>query len=279
MPYTGEISSKEIEQAIEEGELSLNYQPQSSLVMGGITGIEALVRWHSKTLGQVDTGHFIGILEHSEISSIVKFHEWLIQNAFKQIIAWRQIGILAPVYLNFSTRYLQQRGCLDQIQHFIQKYDIHPSWFGIEVTETCSITDMPEIKFVLEYLCKIGVKIALDDFCTGYSSLEYIIDFPVETIKIDKRFIQSLCTESYQRRNSISIILESLIEMAFKLGIKVVAEGVETMKQLEIVTFLGCDAYQGYFFCPPIPADVICGMNFEQHNQNALSVSCLMFPA
>jgi EAL domain-containing protein (putative c-di-GMP-specific phosphodiesterase class I) len=273
MTYTGAISSEQIQEAIESGEMELHYQPQSNLVSGGISGVEALVRWNSKTLGSVSTVHFINILESSEIGLIAKFHEWLIRTAFRQIVAWRKIGISVPIDLNFSTRYLQERECLTIVEQLLQEYDLPPSCFGIEVTESFSISHLKEIQFVLESLNKIGIGIALDDFCTSYCSLEYLSELPVTKIKIDKKFIHQLDNKSLQRQNAINIILESVVEMAFNLGITVVAEGVETFKQLEAVTLIGCDSYQGYLFCPPIPADLATETIFKELNWQANSFS------
>ncbi|AFY73805.1 EAL domain-containing protein [Synechococcus sp. PCC 7502] len=262
-----DITAQNIEEAIDNGEMLLHYQPQSNLTSGEITGLEALVRWHSKTLGHVDTAHFINILEHSDINLIAKFHRWLTITAFEQILTWQQVGISLPVYLNFSTRYLQERDCLNLIKSLIHDYQISPSAFGIEVTESYSIKDMDGIKFVLSELHNMEIRIALDDFCTSYCSLEYLSDLPADIIKIDKRFIQGLTSDNFQRQNSIQIIVESTVEMAFRLGIEVVAEGVETLKQLEAVTFLGCDTYQGYLLCPPVPVALITQMIISERTR------------
>ena len=262
-----DITAQHIEEAIDNGEMVLHYQPLSNLTSGEITGLEALVRWHSPKLGQIDTSHFIKILEHSDISLIAKFHRWLTITAFEQILTWQEVGISLTVYLNFSARYLQERDCLNLIKSLVQDYKISTSWFGIEVTESHSIQDMQAIQFVLNKLTDMGIKISLDDFCTSYCSLEYLSDLPTHAIKIDRRFTQGLTSDDFQRQSCINIIVESIIEMAFKLGIEVVAEGVETLKQLEKVTFLGCDSYQGYLLCPPVPVDVITQMLFSNRTR------------
>ena len=262
-----DITAQHIEEAIDNGEMVLHYQPLSNLTSGEITGLEALVRWHSPKLGQIDTAHFIKILEHSDISLIAKFHRWVTISAFEQILTWQEVGISLTVYLNFSARYLQERDCLNLIKSLVQDYKISTSWFGIEVTESHSIQDMQAIQFVLNKLTDMGIKISLDDFCTSYCSLEYLSDLPTHAIKIDRRFTQGLTSDDFQRQSCINIIVESIIEMAFKLGIEVVAEGVETLKQLEKVTFLGCDSYQGYLLCPPVPVDVITQMLFSNRTR------------
>jgi EAL domain-containing protein (putative c-di-GMP-specific phosphodiesterase class I) len=254
MKYQSQIDSKLIEEAIDRNEFLLHYQLQSCIKTGEFIGMEALTRWQSKALGQVDTQQFIKVLEESHIDLIAKFHQWLLHSAFTQIVAWREVGISVRVFLNFSTRYLQERECLPLITDLLQAYNLPPSCLGIEVTESCSISNMTDIQYVLKGLKRKGIEIALDDFCTSYCSFEYLAELPANKIKIDKQFIQCLGKKPGDLQNSVSIILESIIDMALKLGIEVIAEGVETIHQLEQVTFLGCDAYQGYLYCPPVPA-------------------------
>jgi EAL domain-containing protein (putative c-di-GMP-specific phosphodiesterase class I) len=270
MKTTHQIDSKLIEAAIDRDELLLHYQPQTSVTTGKVVSMEALARWQTKTLGYVDTFQFIQVLEGSEIDLIAKFHRWVIRAAFIQIVEWRAIGISVPVFLNFSTRYLQERECLTFIQTMLQEYNLPTSCFGIEVTESCSITNMPDIQFVLQNLHEMGVEIALDDFCTSYCSLAYLTEFPVTKIKIDKQFIQNLDPKNstpkpYQGNNPVAVVIESIIDLALKLGIEVIAEGVETMKQLEQVTYLGCDVYQGYLYYPPVPACYISGIVLKEN--------------
>jgi EAL domain-containing protein (putative c-di-GMP-specific phosphodiesterase class I) len=193
-------------------------------------------------------------------------------------VKWRAIGIEVPVFLNFSTRYLQERECLTFIQTMLQEYNLPSSCFGIEVTESCSITNMPNIQFVLQNLHKMGVEIALDDFCTSYCSLEYLSELPATKIKIDKQFIQKLDPNNLGNvsricKHPITVILESIIDMSLRLGIEVIAEGVETMQQLEQVTYLGCDVFQGYLYHPPVPACYASAMILKEQNQNKTEFS------
>jgi EAL domain-containing protein (putative c-di-GMP-specific phosphodiesterase class I) len=277
MIRTHEINSELIEEAIDNGELLLHYQLQSSLQDNKIVGMEALTRWQSPTFGYVNTAQFIDILEHSEIELIAKFHKWMICTAFTQIVAWRAMGITVPIFLNFSTRYLQQQECLTLIQTMLQEYNLPASCFGVEVTESYSITNMADIKFVLQSLHRMGIQIVLDDFCTSYCTLEYLTELPASKIKIDKQFIQSLGDKSGDKSseypNSILIILESVIDMAMKLGIEVIAEGVETVQQLEQVTYLGCDSYQGFLYYPPVPAHYASAMILNSQNHKEYQFS------
>jgi EAL domain-containing protein (putative c-di-GMP-specific phosphodiesterase class I) len=273
MKNTRQIDSKSIEAAIDREEFLLHYQLQSSVKTGKIVGMEALTRWQINTHCFVDTAEFIAILEDSDIDLIAKFHKWVIRAAFIQIVKWRAIGIEVPVFLNFSTRYLQERECLTFIRTMLQEYNLPSSCFGIEVTESCSITNMPDIQFVLQKLHKMGVEIALDDFCTSYCSLEYLSELPATKIKIDKQFIQKLDPNNLGNisrldQHPITVILESIIDMSLKLGIEVIAEGVETMQQLEQITYLGCDVFQGYLYHPPVPAHYASSLILKEQNQN-----------
>ncbi len=254
------ISAQIIEEAINSNEFILHYQMQSSVSTNKIVSMEALTRWQSATLGNVDTAEFIAVLELSDISLITKFHKWLLRTALTQITAWREIGVLVPVFLNFSTRYLQEKECLTLITTLLEEYKLPPSCIGIEITESCAITDMSNIKFVLQGLHDMGIKIALDDFCTSYCSLEYLSELPTSIIKIDKQFTQKLVHPSPQHQKLVSTMLDSIVDMAMKLGVEVIAEGVETVDMLEQLTYLGCDTYQGYLYCPPIPAHYVSAM-------------------
>ncbi len=278
MEYTGIMTSELVEAAIDSEELSLHYQPRINLSTDQIIGMEALVCWHSETLGQVDTVHFIHTLEHLEIKVIAKFHEWLVRNAFKQIVAWRKIGILVPVDLNFSARYLQENECLSHITNLLQEYDLPPSCFGIEITGSYSASNMPGIIFVLRKFSQMGVRLTLGDFCTRGDSLKYFNELHVNKIKLDRRFIHYLIEKSSQYEKLGRMNLEFLIAMSTGLGViarstglgvEVIADGVETTKQLEQLKLLGCDSYQGYFFGPPVPANLATAIISNDLKQNA----------
>ena len=251
------ISSQMIEDAIDRNELTLVFQPQNCLGTDSLFGIEVLTRWNSLELGTIDTQHFIEILESSSLLLVKKFHEWLLKETFTQMSLWQDLGLSVPVFINFSSRYLQCKDSLSYILYLIQEYRIDPHFLGIELTETAPITYKDEIFFVLHHLNMLGIKISLDDFCTSYCSLEYLCDLPVDMIKLDKRFVHGLVDDSRERRVAMTTIVEHLIAMAHQLGIKVVAEGVETIEQLELVTAMGCDAFQGYLLSRPVVAPIL----------------------
>lgn len=265
MTTSNEITEQLISEAIEKNELLLHYQLQSSVKNNKIVGIEALTRWESTMFGQVDTGKFIEVLERSSLDLVAKFHQWTIHSAFTQIVKWRAIGITVPVFLNFSTRYLQEEECLTFIKDSLRQFNLPASCFGIEVTESCEITNMFKIQSILKRISQMGIEIALDDFCTSYCSLEYLTKLPASKIKIDKQFIQNMGNNAL--KNPVAIIVESLVDMALKLGVEVIAEGVETLQQLEQITYLGCDSYQGYFHYPPVPASYISGMVLKNQSK------------
>ncbi|MFN3361652.1 MAG: EAL domain-containing protein [Pseudanabaenaceae cyanobacterium] len=254
--YEGLILPETIERAIANRELSLAFQVQNHLPTNSLFGVEVLTRWQTPERGRVDTAQLIRVLEKSSLSLVQRFHEWLLQEAFSYISVWQEIGIKLPVYINFSSRYLQCKDSLHYILYLIQEYQVDPHYLGVELTETAPVTDRAEIFFVLHHLSLLGIKIVLDDFCTAYCSLEYLCDLPVDIIKLDKTFVHGLVDHSPERRAAITTIVHSLIHMAHSLGITVLAEGVETVEQLKTVINLGCDAYQGYLLSPPVPAPV-----------------------
>lgn len=254
--YEGLILSEMIERAIANRELSLAFQVQNHLRTNSLFGVEVLTRWQTPDRGRIDTAQLIQVLEKSSLSLVQHFHEWVLQEAFSYISVWQEIGIKLPVYINFSSRYLQCKDSLHYILYLIREYKVDPHYLGVELTETAPITDREEIFFVLHHLSLLGVKIVLDDFCTSYCCLEYLCDFPVDIIKLDKTFVNGLVDHSPERRAAITTIVQSLIHMAHSLGIAVLAEGLETVEQLKTVINLGCDAYQGYLLSPPVPAPV-----------------------
>lgn len=269
MTYQGLISPQMIENAIDRNELNLVFQLQNSLESNSIFGIEVLTRWRSLELGTIDTQSFIKILESSSLLLIKKFHEWLIKETFNQISLWQDLGLLVPIYINFSSRYLQCKDSINYILYLMQEYRIDPHYLGIELTETAPITQKDEIFFVLHHLHMLGIKISLDDFCTAYCPLEYLCDLPVDIIKLDKHFVHGLVDQAVDRRTAITTIVDSLITMAHNLNIKVVAEGVETVEQLELVTAMGCDAFQGYLLSRPVVSPIMKLMLDELLTRNS----------
>ncbi|MDX1978062.1 MAG: EAL domain-containing protein [Pseudanabaenaceae cyanobacterium bins.68] len=264
------ITPQQIIQAINQSEFTLHYQPISNLANGEITGLEALVRWHSPLHGKVDPADLIEIIE-SSATLIARFHRWLLIKCFRQMVEWQKQGICYRIFLNFSVRYLERPDCFDLVRSLLEQYQINPNSLGIEVTESQPILDLAAIQFSLNQFEQLGMEIALDDFCTANCALAYLTDLPHNTIKIDRKFIQALTAANAEYRYRNTIIVESLIEMAFKLGKKVIAEGVESHKQLEAVTFLGCDAYQGYLICPPLPVEVLTEILLKDRNYHAKS--------
>lgn len=259
------LTAQQVTQAINQAEFTLHYQPISSRSTGEIIALEALVRWQSPLHGQVPPIKLIKIIEDSPTLN-ARFHRWLLTKCFSQIIEWQKQGIFYPVFLNFSVRYLERPDCFDVVRSLLTQYHINPKAIGIEVTESQPVVDLAAVQFSLTRLQQLGIDISLDDFCTAHCTLEYLTDLPHNTIKIDRKFVQNLTHPEDQYRYRNTIIVESILEIAFKLGKKVIAEGVESHKQLEAVTFMGCDAYQGYLLCPPLPVEILTGILLKNLN-------------
>ncbi|TVQ46883.1 MAG: EAL domain-containing protein [Gloeocapsa sp. DLM2.Bin57] len=234
--------------AIEKEELFLNYQPQVNLKTEKIMGIESLLRWHNPELGLISTPKFIKIAE--ETGLITSIGKWVLEKACYQYLEWEQMGI-APEYIavNLSPRQLQQENLLSNIEEILNKTNLNPQCLALEITESCLIEDTETVSDVLLTLVDIGVNITLDDFGTGYASLAYLKKFPFHTLKIDRSFVKDI-TES---RQNVALV-SAIITLAQALDLKVIAEGIETEEQLEILGDLNCEGIQGYYFSVPLGA-------------------------
>lgn len=245
--------------AIENDEFIINYQPQYDAQNNGIFGFEALLRLISKELGFVSPLEFIPIAE--EYGHITKIGQWVIKESCKQAIEWIDKGYkFKSVSVNISSVDLQQPNFIKYIEEIINDTGIDPKILELEITETVLMESLDSSIVILKELMDMGIRIALDDFGTGYSSLSYLRKMPINTLKIDKSFIDNIT--SNQKEESI---INSIIEMAHSLKLKVVAEGVETKEQLLVLKKRKCDYIQGYYFSKPLPADEIEKL-FEKEN-------------
>jgi diguanylate cyclase (GGDEF)-like protein/PAS domain S-box-containing protein len=235
-----------LRKAIENNEFILHYQPKIDLSSNEILGAEALLRWNNPELGMVPPDKFITIAE--ETGLIIPIGEWVIKRACEQLKIWKVEGLeRLTVAVNLSIRQFFKPNFIASIKNIIKETGIDPNLLDLEITE--SMTMNVEIATdILHDLKKLGVKISIDDFGTGYSSFNYLKHFPVDYIKIDKSFINDL-THSFQNENIVNIIFL----MAKAIGFKVVAEGVETKEQLEVLKKLKCNEVQGYYFSKPLP--------------------------
>ncbi len=235
-----------LRRALERDELSLHYQPQFNLVNEQIVGVEALLRWSNSELGNIPPDKFIYLAE--ETGLIIPIGEWVLHNSCSTLRRWQRDD-LAPGLLsaNFSSVQFRQRE-LDKILHkILNSSGLSPDRFVVELTESVVMSNARENTKLLKRLKEIGVGIAIDDFGTGYSSLSYLKRFPIDSIKIDRSFIRDI-----EKDPDDKIIASTIVSMARSLGLKAIAEGVETAHQLSFLRETGCDAAQGFFLSYPL---------------------------
>ena len=245
--------------ALDRDQLFLQYQPKFDLASGQISGLEALLRWRHPTRGIVGPADFITFAE--ECGFIVPIGEWVIHTVCQQQRAWQDAGLPAVrIALNLSVRQIRDHNLLASIQHSLAETGIAPQQLELEITETVFTADSDRNLIILQQLNSMGVLISLDDFGAGYSSLSYLKRFPIDILKIDRSLIQDLCTNSDSQA-----ITAAIISMAHKLGLRVVAEGVETQQQLTYLRNYSCDEMQGYLFSQPVPAAAVPALLEQQH--------------
>jgi diguanylate cyclase (GGDEF)-like protein/PAS domain S-box-containing protein len=234
--------------AIERQELLLYYQPKVDLKTGAIIGVEALIRWDHPQRGLVTPGQFIAIAE--ECGFIVPIGRWVLREACRQARSW-QIAGLPPtrVAINVSSVELRDPGFVPGIREILRETGLEPCYLEVELTETVLMEDSRSTMRVLKDLKDIGLVLTLDDFGTGYSSLSYLKRFPIDSVKIDQSFVRDLTSEE----DSPGIVI-AVIGLGKSLHMRVIAEGVETREQLEILREHGCAEGQGYYFSRPVPA-------------------------
>jgi diguanylate cyclase len=234
--------------ALAHGQLELHYQPKVEMTNGAIRGAEALLRWRHPQRGLVPPGEFIPLAEACGL--IDSIGEWVVREACRQARAWQQEGLpRVRVAVNLSALQFRRGNLLQMIRGALEAADLEPRFLEVEITESALMSDPEESVAILEQLSRMGVVVSVDDFGTGYSSMSYLRRFPVDKLKIDRAFIAELIS----RADDASIV-RAIISLAHSLKLKVVAEGVETGEQLDLLKNLGCDQYQGYCFSPAVPA-------------------------
>jgi diguanylate cyclase (GGDEF)-like protein/PAS domain S-box-containing protein len=235
--------------AIERQELVLHYQPKFNLVNGEVCGAEALIRWRHPQLGLIPPGRFIAVAE--DCGLIIPIGRWVLREACRQARAWQRAG-LAPlsVAVNVSAVELRVPDFVSGVRDILQETGLEPRYLELELTETALIDDSRSVSDLLRELKDIGVMLALDDFGTGYSSLTHLKRFPIDALKIDRAFVHELATDE-----DAASIVSAMIGMGKNLHVQVVAEGVETLRQLELLQQRGCPQGQGYYFSRPVPAE------------------------
>jgi EAL domain-containing protein (putative c-di-GMP-specific phosphodiesterase class I) len=238
--------------ALERGEFELHYQPKVKLAGGAstgtVSGFEALLRWRHPERGLVAPYEFIGILE--ETGLILPVGEWVIAEVCRQLGAWSAgYPSVPPVAINLSARQLGHAGLPETVRAIVEAAGVDPRLLEFELTESMLMADPEGAVRILHELKRQGMRLSVDDFGTGYSSLAYLKRFPLDALKIDRTFVRDLPGDSDD-----AAITKAVISLAHSLNLKVVAEGVETVGQLDALRAYGCDEVQGYYIGRPVPA-------------------------
>lgn len=238
-----------LRQALNSAQLELYYQPQFDLQQGHIIGMEALLRWSHPEKGMVSPADFIPIAE--ETGLIVNIGEWVLREACQQICSWQDEGLAPPkVAVNLSGRQLRQHDFIDMVDQVLADTELDPQWLELEITESILMKDVQTNIMALTDLRARGIQLSVDDFGTGYSSLSYLSRFPVGKLKIDRSFVMSM-EESEEQ----AAIIDSVLALGQSLRMTVVAEGIETPAQRDLLEAKGCTQGQGYLLGRPMSAD------------------------
>jgi EAL domain-containing protein (putative c-di-GMP-specific phosphodiesterase class I) len=241
------ILEADLRKAAGQEQLLLHYQPQIDLFTGRIVGAEALVRWMRPGYGLTPPNVFLPAAEESGL--IVEIGAWVLREACAQAAVWREHG-LPPlrVAVNLSPVQFLRQDLVQLVADTLSATGLAPEFLELELTETSLLDDVQQTIATLQSLKELGVTVSVDDFGVGYSSLSYVKNFPIDRLKIDKSFISNLTTNSRDEA-----IVRAIGTLAASLGVKVIAEGVETLQQLECLRAQGCDEAQGYLFGRPMP--------------------------
>ncbi len=241
-----------LRRAVASGEgLRLVYQPWVEAASGHVVGVEALLRWEHPELGMVPTERFIVLAEETDL--IVPLGLWVMDTACKQLKTWHESGLdLFAVSINVSSRQLRRGNLAEVVEEALDRSRLDARWLKLELTERTLVEDTETARRTLDRLRDIGVDIAIDDFGTGYSSLSYLKSFPIDAIKIDREFVRDAVTDE-----DTATVAESMVALAKKLRLEVIAEGVETREQLEMVKSHGCSLVQGFYISRPLAVDKV----------------------
>jgi diguanylate cyclase (GGDEF)-like protein/PAS domain S-box-containing protein len=235
--------------ALENEELTLYYQPIVAVDTQALQGFEVLLRWHPAGSNQIAPNTFVPVAEQSGL--IVPISAWVLKKACLEAAKWHRLVPAAPplyVSINVSSKHFSHPGFIGHVKDALDGSAIDPQSITIELTESLAMNDVAATLQTMSQLRALGVKLSIDDFGTGYSSLSYLRRFPVDTLKIDQSFVKTMDAENYA-------IVKTIIGLAGNLDLKVVAEGVETIDQLQLLALAGCGSAQGYLFAQPMPAN------------------------
>ncbi|MFP3919325.1 EAL domain-containing protein [Lysinibacillus telephonicus] len=263
--YRTYLLQNDLRKAIEHNQLTLMYQPKIHLSTGKVLSAEALIRWNHPKWGTISPTEFIPLAEESDL--IIEIDRWVLINVCKQINKWKEShNIPLRIAINFSAQHFIQRNLIKEIEQILKDYNVDPHLIEIEITETSLLGNEEAVKQTLLQLKEMNIKITLDDYGTGYSSLHYLSNFLFDIVKIDRSFIQDVANKE---KNSRAIV-ESIITLARNLDLNVVAEGVETVEQLNALIDLQCEEVQGYIFSRPQLPDNLLNYILECEEKNKL---------
>ncbi|HAJ92658.1 MAG TPA: hypothetical protein DCO71_08620 [Gammaproteobacteria bacterium] len=239
----------DLRHVIERNELELYYQPKVDIATGKVSSVEALVRWHHPELGMIPPGEFIPVAE--ETGLITTIGDWVLESACQQLRRWQDAGYRdISVAVNLSAVQFSQQDLLKRILTTLNKTGVCPGQLELEITESTIMQHLDAAAKTMRALHCSGMQISIDDFGTGYSSLNHLKRFPINTVKIDRSFIRDITTDSDD-----AAIVSAIISMAHSMDLKVIAEGVETAEQLNVLQDLHCNEIQGFLFSPPVATD------------------------
>ncbi|MFN9175128.1 MAG: EAL domain-containing protein [Synechocystis sp.] len=237
---------RELDKALDNNEIYLNYQPQVAIASHHLVGCEALVRWRHPEHGIISPGRFIHLAE--KVGLIDHLGEWVIESVLQQCHQWQTWGLpTLRVGINISAQQFQGKALGERLKAGLEKYNLPPEQLEVELTESLLVKNVKESIQQLQSLRDYGFKVAIDDFGTGYSSLSYLQSFPFDVLKIDQSFVRNINTNPKNET-----ITASIINLAHQLELQVIAEGVETWAEYDTIATLGCDNLQGYLFSRPL---------------------------
>jgi diguanylate cyclase (GGDEF)-like protein len=240
-----------LRQALEHSEFMLFYQPQINISTGAMIGVEALIRWLQPDLVLIKPGQFIPLAE--ETGLIIPIGEWVLRTACAEHRVWQKAG-LNPlrVTVNVSGIQFRQNNFIEVVSGILRETGCDPHYLQLELTESTIMQDSDNVTRKLHSLRDMGIQVAIDDFGTGYSSLSYLKRFPLSTLKIDYSFIKDIVTSANDQA-----IVSAIVNLAHTFNLRVIAEGVEKRKQLDLLRKCGCEGVQGYLICPPVNSAVL----------------------
>jgi len=235
-----------LRKAMQENEFTLYLQPQFDFDHQQLCGFEALIRWQHPERGLLSPAEFLPYIEQLGLST--ELDDWVLNQAAAILNSWQQkFGVCWPIAVNLSAPQFQHFQLIEKMQRLQEDYGISPEWLELEITENVAMSDLHNGMSVIQRLREMGFGISIDDFGTGHSSLAYLRSLPINKIKIDRSFISEL-----QQNNNDATILKAMIRLSHGLGKRVIAEGIETEEQQDMLQKLGCDMMQGYFYSPPM---------------------------